>query len=415
MAADRNHTNRRALMQGAALALLAGGQAAGAPTVPAAISPAPPITRDERMARLAKAQRLMRQSGVSALLIEPGSTMIYFSGVDWWRSERPTVLLLPADGEACFLTPGFEEGRLRDLLQVPGQVRTWQEHEDPFAILGAWSDDLKLAQGKVAVEESVRYFISDGLLRARPGLRLAPGAAIVNGCRMIKSRAEIALMQQASDITIAAYRMVAPKIAAGMVSTDITALMHSTLRELGAEQPGGNALVGEGSSYPHGGRPEVVRDGTVVLMDFGCTVQGYYADISRTMVFGRADDRQRQIWTQVRQGQQVAFEAAQIGAPAGSVDDAVRRYYEGLGYGPGYAAPGLTHRTGHGIGLDIHEPVNLVHGEQTPLAAGMCFSNEPGIYTPGLYGVRIEDCIYMTEKGPSWFSTPPRSIDAPFG
>lgn len=414
MAADILQTNRRALIQGSTLALLAGGQAVGAPTVSTAVSPLPSISAKERAGRIAKAQRLMREAGVSGLLVEPGSTMIYFSGVDWWRSERPTVLLLPADGDACFLTPGFEEGRLRDLLQVPAQVRTWQEHDDPFAILGAWADDLKIASGKIAVDETVRFFISDGLARARPSLRLILGADIVNGCRMIKSPAELALMQRATDITIAAYRATAPKISVGMTSADITTLMHATLRENGGEKSGGDALVGEGSSYPHGGRPEAVRPGTIVLMDFGCTYQGYYSDISRTMVFGEPDARQRTIWTQVRRGQQVAFEAARIGAPAGSVDDAVRLYYESLGYGPGYAAPGLTHRTGHGIGLDIHEPVNFVHGEKTPLAAGMCFSNEPGIYIPGQYGVRIEDCIYMTESGPRWFSTPPSSIDAPF-
>lgn len=414
MAADILQTNRRALIQGSTLALLAGGQAVGAPTVSTAVSPLAPISAKERTGRIAKAQRLMREAGVSGLLVEPGSTMIYFAGVDWGRSERPTVLLLPADGDACFLTPGFEEGRLRDLLQVPAQVRTWQEHEDPFAILGGWADDLKIASGKIAVDETVRFFVSDGLARARPSLRLILGADIVNGCRMIKSPAELALMQRATDITIAAYRAIAPKISAGMTSTDITSLMHATLREKGAERSGGDALVGEGSSYPHGGRPEAVRPGTIVLMDFGCTYQGYYSDISRTMVFGGADAPQRKVWAQVRQGQQVAFEAARIGAPAGLVDDAVRLYYESLGYGPGYGAPGLTHRTGHGIGLDIHEPVNFVHGEKTPLAAGMCFSNEPGIYLPGQYGVRIEDCIYMTDSGPHWFSMPPSSIDAPF-
>ena len=190
--------------------------------------------------------------------------------------------------------------------------------------------------------------------------------------------------------------------------------MLAALRERGAERPSGDAMVGEGSSYPHGGRPEVVKEGSIVLMDFGSTVEGYYADVSRTMVFGEPDARQRLVWNQVRQGQQVAFEAARVGATAGSVDDAVRRYYEKLGYGPGYAAPGLTHRTGHGIGLDIHEPINFVHGETTPLAPGMCFSNEPGIYIPGLYGVRIEDCIYMTESGPAWFSAPPERIERPF-
>lgn len=414
MATEVPHLNRRALMQGGLMALCIGGEAVGAPTSPTAIRGAAPISRQERLTRIAKAQRLMQASGLAALLIEPGSTMIYFSGVDWWRSERPTVLLLPADGDPVFATPAFEESRLSDLLQIPAKIRIWQEHEDPFAVLGGWLDDLKISGGKIAVEDTVRFFISDGLAQARPTAQLTGGASVVNGCRMIKSPAELALMQQATDITIAAYRAVGAQIAAGMSSSDITGLMLDALRERGAERPSGDAMVGEGSSYPHGGRPEVVKEGSVVLMDFGSTVQGYYADVSRTMVFGEPDARQRLVWNQVRQGQQIAFEAARVGATAGSVDDAVRRYYEKLGYGPGYAAPGLTHRTGHGIGLDIHEPINLVHGEATRLAPGMCFSNEPGIYIPGLYGVRVEDCFYITENGPAWFSTPPSRIERPF-
>lgn len=401
-------------MQGALLALCAGGEAVGAPTSPAAILAAPPISREERRSRIAKAQRLMGEQGVSALLVEPGSTMIYFAGVEWGRSERPTVLLLPASGEPAFVTPAFEQSRLADLVQVPAKIRVWHEDEDPFAVLGGWLDDLKIASGKVAVEETVRFFVSNGLAQARPGVRLVQGAGVVNGCRMIKSPAELALMQQATDVMIAAYRTVGAQIAAGMTSGHITGLMQAALRDFGAHSSSGDAMVGEGSSYPHGGRPETVKAGSVVLMDFGCTVQGYYADVSRTMVFGEPDARQRRIWNQVREGQEIAFEAARVGASAGSVDDAVRRYYEKLGYGPGYATPGLTHRTGHGIGLDVHEPVNFVRGEQTKLAPGMCFSNEPGIYTPGLYGVRIEDCLYITESGPAWFSKPPSRIERPF-
>jgi len=415
VAAERLKPNRRSLMQGALVALCAGGEAAGGPTSPAAIPSAAPISRSERLERVAKAQKLMQEAGVGALLIEPGSTMIYFSGVNWGRSERPTVLLLPAEGELAFVTPAFEESRLAELVQVPAQIRTWQEHEDPFVVLGGWMDDLQPSGGKIAVEDTVRFFVSAGLAQTRPSVRLVSGAGVVNACRMIKSPAEIALMQQATDIMIAAYRSVGAQIAEGMTSGDITGLMQTTLRNLGAESSAGDAMVGEGSSYPHGGRPEAVRRGSVVLMDFGCTVQGYYADVSRTMVFGDADARQRQIWNHVREGQEIAFEAARVGATAGSVDEAVRSYYEKLGYGPGYATPGLTHRTGHGIGLDVHEPVNFVRGERTPLAPGMCFSNEPGIYTPGRYGVRIEDCLHITERGPVWFSTPPRSIEQPFG
>ncbi|MGZ8350698.1 MAG: M24 family metallopeptidase, partial [Allosphingosinicella sp.] len=174
-------------------------------------------------------------------------------------------------------------------------------------------------------------------------------------------------------------------------------------------------LLGEASAYPHGsGQPQQVRDGEVVLMDCGCTVEGYQSDISRSFVFGEASEEQRRVWQQMRRGQDIAFAAAQIGRPAGSVDDAVRAQYQAWGYGPGYSLPGLSHRTGHGIGMEGHEPVNLVHGEATPLAPGMCFSNEPGLYLPGKFGIRLEDCFHMTEAGPRWFSTPPPSIDRPF-
>jgi Xaa-Pro dipeptidase len=192
--------------------------------------------------------------------------------------------------------------------------------------------------------------------------------------------------------------------------------MNAATRKLGGSPEFALVLIGEAAAYPHGSKkPQVVADGQIVLMDCGCTVQGYQSDVSRTFVFGTATTRQRTVWDQVARGQQVAFAAARIGATAGSVDDAVRRYYASIGYGPDYKLPGLSHRTGHGIGMDGHEPVNLVRGETTRLAAGMCFSNEPGLYIPGGFGVRLEDCFHMTDAGPQWFSRPPSSIDAPFG
>jgi len=175
-------------------------------------------------------------------------------------------------------------------------------------------------------------------------------------------------------------------------------------------------LLGEASAYPHGtGKPQEVRPGEVVLMDCGCSVEGYQSDISRTMVMGEPNEQQRSVWDLVHRGQQIAFATAKVGTPAGAVDDAVRTAYEKAGYGPGYELPGTSHRTGHGIGMDGHEPVNFVHGETTPLAPGMCFSDEPGIYIPGSFGVRLEDCIHITESGPKWFSVPPPSLDTPFG
>lgn len=233
---------------------------------------------------------------------------------------------------------------------------------------------------------------------------------------MIKSPAELALMKTAADITMAAYRHAVPRIEAGMRPSDIGALINGATRELGGNPEFALVLLGEASAYPHGsGKPQEVRPGEVVLMDVGCTLHGYQSDISRTIVYGEPTPRQTMVWNQMRKGQQVAFEAARVGTEAGRVDDAVRSYYEGLGYGPGYRLPGMSHRTGHGIGMDGHEPINLVHGERTKLAPGMCFSNEPGIYIPGEFGIRIEDCFYMTDTGPRWFSEPPRSLADPIG
>ena len=373
-----------------------------------------PISREEREARIERARRLMRAQGISALLIEPGSSMIYFTGVEWHRSERLTAAVLPVDGEIAIVTPFFEAPSVRQTLAVPADVRVWEEDEDPLALVAAVLADRKVASGTIAVEETVRYFAVDGLMKALPHARVVSGASVVRGCRMLKSPAEIALMQRATDVTIAAYRFVIPRVRPGMTPSDVSGMMDAATVALGGAPEFSLVLMGEAAAYPHGSHePQVAREGGIVLMDCGCTVQGYQSDVSRTFVLGPPTARQRQVWDQVHQGQQVAFAAARIGTPAGEVDDAVRRYYEGLGYGPRYALPGLSHRTGHGIGLDGHEPVNLVHGEQTRLAAGMCFSDEPGLYIPGEFGIRLEDCFHMTEAGPRWFSTPPASIDQP--
>ena len=408
---------RELLALGIAGAAMAGVARAGIGTLPTTspIAPAAPIGKAERTARMEKVQALMRRAGVGALLVEAGSSLRYFTGINWWRSERLTAALIPAEGPLCVVTPFFEEPSIREMLAVPGDVRVWQEDENPHALVAGWLKERKLAGKPVAVEETVRHFIVDGLQRALPGVEVRSGAELVNACRLIKSPAEIALMQRASDITIAAYRATAPKIAVGMDGAEIFALMATETARLGGQTPSGGVQLNEGSALPHGSKKrQVVREGSVILMDCGCTVDGYHADISRTLVFGTPDARQREIFGHVRRGQDAAMAAAQVGAPAGTVDDAVRAVYAPLGYGPGYKLPGLSHRTGHGIGLDVHEPVNLVHGETTPLAPGMCFSNEPGLYVPGSYGVRIEDCFYMTASGPRWFSTPPKSLDEPF-
>lgn len=403
--------DRRGVLAGlAAAAAWPGRLVAQAPPSAAAT----PIAPGEYAGRVAKLQRLLRDAGIAALVVEAGSSLAYFTGVRWSRSERLTAAVIPGHGEPALVTPFFERPSVVQMLKAPAEVRTWQEDEDPHALVAAILRDRAAAAGPIAIEDTVRFFAFDGLRRALPDARLVSGTAPVRACRMIKSAAEIALMQRATDITVAAYRRVVPQVRAGMAPHEIGAMMDAATVALGGTPEFSMALVDAAAALPHGSRePQRVRPGSLVLMDCGCTVEGYQSDVSRTFVVGGATARQRQVWDQVAHGQRIAFAAARVGTEAGRVDDAVRRYYAGLGYGPRYALPGLSHRTGHGIGLDGHEPVNLVHGETTRLAPGMCFSNEPGLYVPGELGVRIEDCFHMTADGPRWFSEPPHSIDAP--
>jgi Xaa-Pro dipeptidase len=381
----------------------------------AVFEPLPPISVAERKARVARAQALMQASGLGALLLEPGSSMLYFTGISWWRSERLTAVVIPARGEIAVVTPHFEEPSVRESMAFGDDVRTWNENENPLRLVNGILADRDALGQPLAVEETVRYFVVAELTTVNPHLRIVAGNAVTRGCRMYKSAHELQLMQRANDITVAAYRQTYPAITAGMGPADIAAMVAAATAALGGEQSSELVLLGEASAYPHGSRqPQQVREGEVVLMDCGCAYQGYRSDISRTFVFGEPSKRQREVWETVQRGQQLAFRTAQVGIQAGKVDDAVRAYYASLGYGPGYQTPGTPHRLGHGIGMDGHEPVNLVGGEQTGLAPGMCFSNEPGIYIYGEFGIRLEDCMYLTEAGPRWFSEPPPSIDRPF-
>ena len=375
-----------------------------------------PIGPEERRSRLIRAQALMRANGIGAVLIESGSSLTYFTGIRWGRSERLTAAILPVEGEPCIVTPFFEEPSVRQTLGIPAEVRVWQEDESPHALIATFLKERKLAARSVGIEETVRYFAVDGLGHALPGARIVSANPVVRAVRMRKTAPEIALMQTATDVTIAAYRWTWPRVEKGMKPADIAALMNAATKQLGGSPEFSLVLIGPAAAFPHGSKdPQVVADGQIVLMDCGCTVQGYQSDVSRTFVYGGADKDMRKVWQDVRNGQALAFKTAQLGVAAGTVDDAVRRYYETLGYGPRYRLPGLSHRTGHGIGLDGHEPVNLVHGETTQLAEGMCFSDEPGLYLPGKFGVRLEDCFHMTASGPKWFSVPPTSLDQPLG
>jgi Xaa-Pro dipeptidase len=375
---------------------------------------AKPISADERRTRIAKVQMLMQQRNVAALLVEPGSSLDYFTGIRWWRSERVTLAIIPARGEIVVVTPAFEEPSVRDTLQVGGDVRPWNEHESPSELIVQGLRDRAAASGVVAAESTLRFFIVDGIRRASNAYEIVSGDPLVRECRLVKSPAELELMQLANNVTLEALRYVHGHLQRGMNRTDIAAMMDRTTVALGGSLEFSLVLLNEASAYPHGSQQaQTVREGSIVLMDCGCTVHGYQSDITRTWVFGQANARQRKIWNTVKRGQEIALETAKIGIPTGAIDDAVRSYYEREGFGPGYKLPGMSHRTGHGIGLDGHEPAYLVHGDTTPLQAGMCFSDEPGIYIPGEFGVRLEDCWVMTESRPKLFTPFAKSVDEP--
>lgn len=410
---------RRAFLTAAAAGLAASAilprAALAAPAGLASItSGAKPISVEERSARIAKLQQLMVDRKVGAMIIESGSSLDYFTGIQWRRSERTTASVIPARGEIITVTPAFEEPSVRETLAVGGEVRPWDEHEDPFATITGALQDRGVPSGAIAFESTTRLFIVDGVRAANPALKVVSGDALVKAVRLIKSPAELALMQAANDVTLAALRHVHAGVQLGMRPGEIGEMMTVATAALGGAPEFGLVLLNEASAYPHGSRQQqTLREGSVILMDVGCTVHGYQSDISRTWVMGQPTPRQRKVWDTVKRGQEIALAAARPGAPVGGIDDAVRAYYEKEGWGPGYRLPGLSHRTGHGIGLDGHEPPYLVHGDATPLAPGMCFSDEPGIYLPGEFGIRLEDCWRMTATGPKLFTPLAKSLDDP--
>ena len=376
----------------------------------------PPISSAERLRRLRRAQELMRRNGVGSVLVESGPSLDYYTGVQWRRSERLTAVVIPAEGDPIIVTPFFERPSIQEMLLVPAEIRTWQEDEEPLKLVVDFLHERKVANLPVGFEETDRYWIEDRLKKQLPEIPVVSANPVVRAQRMIKSAAELALMQAANDIMLASLRYAGERTRVGMTPADIDAMIAAAQKKLGGGYDGGLVLIGEASAYPHGSKkPHVVQSGDIVLLDCTCSVHGYQADITRTFVVGAPSPEQRKLWDQVHRGQQIAIEAAKVGVPAGSVDDAVRRVYESWGFGPGYRLPGLSHRTGHGIGMEVHEPIYLVHGESTPLAPGMCFSDEPGLYIPGKFGVRLEDCWHMTDRGPKFFTQPPPSIDRPFG
>lgn len=373
-----------------------------------------PITDDERRARLEKARRLMAENRIDAILLEPGSSLFYYTGIRWGRSERLFGCLLPARGEPAYIVPAFEEQRARELIRFGGDVRAWEEDESPYRKAAQILQDRGIRAGRIGIEESVRFFVFDGLRKEAPSLQLASADAITAGCRMIKSPAEIALMQRANDMTMAALRAAVATLREGMTPQEWRANFAAACRAVGIEG-GASPSFGKYSAFPHGSvQPQKLREGDIVLIDAVCQLEGYHSDITRTLVFGKPTQRQRDIWNLERKAQDAALAAARVGATCESVDGAARRVITDAGFGPDYKVPGLPHRTGHGIGLDGHEWTYLVRGNKTRLQPGMCFSDEPMIAIYGEFGVRLEDCLYITENGPKLFTAQSPSIEQPF-
>jgi len=373
-----------------------------------------PITDDERLARVEKARKLMAESKIDALVIEGGTGLIYFTDVSWWLSERVLTWILPAKGEMAWVCPKFEEDRARELIRFGADIRTWEEDESPYKVVRKVFEDRGIRAGRVGIEERVRFFVYDGLRKEAPGLEFVIADPVTVGCRSIKSPAEIALMRRANDITVEAYKASIAMLKEGMTKGDFGANASAAFRALGA--PGGiGASFGEQSSLPHGSiKPRNLREGDIVLMDGGCSVGGYQSDVSRTVVFGKPTQKQRDVWDVEQRAQLAAFKTAGPGVPHEDVDAAARKVLTAAGYGPGYKLPGLPHRTGHGIGMDGHEWTYLVKGNKALIKPGMCFTDEPMIVIPGEFGVRLEDDIHITEGGAKWFTQPSPSIDKPF-
>ncbi|MBZ5624444.1 MAG: Xaa-Pro peptidase family protein [Acidobacteriia bacterium] len=374
-----------------------------------------PITDDERRARMEKARRLMREHKIGALVMEGGANMFYYTGTRWPPGDRTFALVLPASGEPACVVPEADQERAHAAIHLVTDVRRWPEGEGPYRKLAQVLKDRGVAAAQIGIEERVRFAVFDGLRKEMPAAEFSSGDPVTVGCRVIKSPAEIALLQRANDITIAAYRAAFATLHEGMGQRELSANIAAAYGALGVP---GNAMVifGKYTAFPHGSiQPQTLHEGDMVLVDDGCSVEGYQSDITRTTVFGKPTARQRDIWNLERKAQDAALAAAQPGATCESVDAAARKVITDYGFGPGYKVPGLPHRTGHGIGLEGHEWTYLVKGNKTRLEPGMCFSNEPMIAIYGEFGVRLEDCMYITEKGARMFTKQSPAIDQPFG
>lgn len=375
---------------------------------------APAISPQERQARLARARERMRQIGAEALIIGAGASLRYFAGVPWGATERLVAMVLPLEGPARMICPRFELGSLEASLGIDAEMLLWEEHESPYDLVARAAGDA----ATLAIDPALPFFAFNGIAKAAPTLKLIDGAPIVDGCRMIKSPAELALMAQAKAMTLEVHRRTARILRAGITTGEVRRFIDQAHRALGADNGSSFCAVqfGRASAYPHGLPGEqALEEGQVVLIDTGCQVQGYNSDITRTYVFGEASPEQRRVWEIEKQAQAAAFAAVKPGVPCEEIDAVARAVLAQAGFSPDYELPGLPHRTGHGIGLSIHEAPYLVRGDRTPLAPGMCFSNEPMIVIPDTFGIRLEDHFHVTAEGAAWFTEPQPSLERPFG
>ena len=377
-----------------------------------------PITADEMRTRVDRARQLMSSNGLQAIAVTNGSSLTYYSGVHWWVSERFFGMFLPAKGEPFFVCPAFEEDRAREQLgkgpfAQNADVRTWQEDEDPYARVAQGIADLGLRSGRLGIEEKTPFVFSNNIGKAAPTLEIVSATPVTAGCRMIKSDHEIALMRLAAQVTLAAYAAAYHSLSEGMTQNEFADLVREAHTQLGFSG-GADVQVGEYSALPHGSiHPQEIREGTILLMDGGCSVEGYASDISRTFVLGKPTDKMKSVFDIVHKAQATALATARPGIPAENVDAAGRKIIIDAGYGPGFKY--FTHRLGHGMGMDGHEWPYLVHGDKIPLQANMTFSDEPGIYIRGEFGVRLEDDMHILPDGAELFTPQSPSLENPFG
>lgn len=371
-----------------------------------------PITDNERRARLAVLQARMAETGIGALLLGSTESLRYFTGLVWHPSER-LVGAVVTPTELVYVVPGFEQSRVESIPHLPGDIRIWQEDESSAALVAS----IIGPSGKLALDDALPLFVYHALARELGPDGLVDGAGLVRPQRLRKSPSEIAIIDYAMQLTLEVQRRAHGFIKPGVRASEVIRFIDDQHRELGAGGGSSFCIVsfGEATSLPHGADgDQTYAPGDVVLVDTGCRIDGYHSDLTRTYVMEEPSLEFARIWAIEREAQQAVFDAARIGAYCSDLDDAARAVLTRHGLGPDYRLPGLPHRAGHGLGLEIHEEPYIVRGNQTRLEEGMCFSNEPMLVVPDRFGIRLEDHIHMTKDGPAWFTPPARGPTEPF-